>query len=223
MRFSLKRSQTIYSISLFSFCIIRTKCYSSATHHLGKHKTQLPHLFSFVMFFRLCCGCPWLRFVVFHHWPIDSNKASPGSYGWYSSTFSEPPRALHLWFWWTAPNQQTAEGSHALNLRALCGGLCDEPSSVRGWEDISHPGDSEARSRPGPWMNPENTLPLVCSWYPLTDTISHLPLFRQKIMFFCSVVRNSFWQRSLSWQPVITFLSEYKCFFFLAASSLYNC
>ncbi len=36
-------------------------------------------------------GCLWILFVVFHHWPIDTYKASPGSCRYCISTLSEPP------------------------------------------------------------------------------------------------------------------------------------
>lgn len=71
------------------------------------------------------------------------------------------PRALHLWFWWTALNQRTVEGSHALNLRALCGGLCDEPSSVRGWVDVSYSRESMAALKTGPLNEPRKHMTCV--------------------------------------------------------------
>lgn len=154
----------------------------------------------------VCGGCPWLLFV-FHHWPIDSNKALPGVYGWYSSTLSKPPRVLHLWFWWTAQNQQTVEGSHVLNLRALCGGLSDEP-----WVGISHPGEGKAL-KTGPLNEPMKThsrwcileislLESIGSWHNIAPAA-----IQTKIMFVvlsCEMEWNSFWQCSLFWQLFLT-------------------
>lgn len=104
------------------------------------------------------------------------------------------PRALHLPLWWTAPNQQPVERSPALNWRALCGGLCDEPSSVRGWVHVFHPGGKSeaALNNTGLWMNLENSCSMADSCDSLTTANGGLTQYHtcsysdRKCSFFCA-------------------------------------
>ncbi len=91
------------------------------------------------------------------------------------------PRALHLWFWWTAQNQRTVEGSHAPNLVFVM----NPHQSEAEWIYLTQ-GRARLLSRPCPWMNPENTWPLVCCWDSHTREYGKLTQYHT----FCYSVRK---------------------------------
>lgn len=172
-------------------------------------------------------GCPWILFVVFHHWPIDSYKASPGSCGYCISTLSEPPELsicdfdgqleirrqsclelkspLRWSLWWALISQRLS--GHIL-LRGEHG--CSQDRALK-WTQKAH----------DHWCVPE--IP-VLEHGKLTQYRTCCYSVR-KWCFLCLTVR---WNEThfgniplnFPWQPVITVLSEYKCF--LPASSSHN-